>query len=471
MVFSSVLFLIFFLPIFLFVYYAVRLEYKNLVLVLASIVFYFFGAGLFTFILLASVYLDHKLVLHMSQRKGEERLFMFWFSMASNLLLLFYFKYLGFFTKTFFGLIDQHQEISQVILPIGISFIVLQKVAYTIDIYHNKETPFLSLTDYATYILAFPKLISGPLVNLTATKTRIRDRDKYETYDRRVIGLFRFSIGLAKKTLIANVLSDTTQQIFDSNPLSLSIGIAWLGVLLYTVYIYFDFSAYTDMAIGLGKMIGLDLPENFSHPYLATSFKDFWSRWHITFGLWVKEYLYLPLGGNKNTGLKLATLLVVIFLITGLWHGAGFNLLIWAALHAFFLILEKLFFKNFFKRLGGITSGAICFILVSLAWVFFASKDLASALNYYATMFGSGQEKAIIVLPIKTWLVMLMALLLIFLPAIFKKLRASLIDIYSQNFLSEKKLLTLSIVIFCLMTICIGFVAAKDINSFIYYQF
>ena len=347
MVFSSSIFLLYFLPLFLLVYHLVGAKYKNYVILFSSILFYSWGAPKFLFVILGSTIIDFYIVrqLFRSSEVSKRKLLLS-LSIFINLGLLVYFKYANFFIENLnYSLASigvNNVEWVNVVLPIGISFYTFQTLTYSIDVYRNKHKPLNKLTNYLVYIMSFPQMIAGPIVRFSHIADQIVSRK--EVIDDKLIGFYRFSIGLAKKVLIANVMAEQADLIFGSDYSVLSTTNAWLGMLAYTFQIYFDFSGYSDMAIGLGKMMGFKFPENFNSPYVARSISEFWRRWHITLGDFMRDYLYIPLGGNRvKLKYRLYFNLWIVFILSGLWHGASWNYLIWGAYHGVFLILDRLF--------------------------------------------------------------------------------------------------------------------------------
>lgn len=336
MVFSSITFLIFFFPLFMLAYHFIDKQYKNILLLCASIFFYSWGAPKFVFILLATTTLDFYLVKSLDNAKtdGLRKLFLV-LSLLMNLGLLAYFKYANFFIDNINAVLSvggmHNVTWTKIILPIGISFYTFETVTYVVDVYRKVHKPLNNFWDYQLYIILFPKLIAGPIVRFHSIANQITERN--ETIDDKLQGFTRFCVGLGKKILIANVLGGQADEIMNQNPDWLTTSSAWLGIVAYTFQIYFDFSGYSDMALGIGKMIGFTFPENFDNPYNAQSITEFWRRWHISLGAWMKNYLYIPLGGNKvDTQWRLFFNLWFVFLVSGLWHGALWNFVIWGGI-------------------------------------------------------------------------------------------------------------------------------------------
>lgn len=311
-----------------------------------------------------------------------------------NLGLLAYFKYANFFIENVNSTLNaigiEQVGWTSVALPIGISFYTFQTLTYSIDIYRRIHEPLKKLTDYLLYIMAFPQMIAGPIVRFTSIADQIVNRK--DSLDDKLIGFYRFSIGLAKKVLIANVMAEQADLIFDSDLNTLSTSSAWIGMLAYTFQIYFDFSGYSDMAIGLGRMMGFRFPENFNSPYIAHNISDFWRRWHMTLSSFMRDYLYIPLGGNQvNKKGRLYFNLILVFLLSGLWHGASWNYVIWGAFHGVFLILDRIFLKKILLNLGKGFSILFTFVVVMFGWVIFRLEDFEKMKMYLGKLFVSNE--------------------------------------------------------------------------------
>lgn len=392
MVFSSIVFLFYFLPIFFLIYFVLDRKYKNIFILLGSVFFYSWSAPRFIFVLLGTTVIDFYVVLLMdSLRQKSLRRLLLCISLAINLGLLFYFKYSNFFIENLNHLLI-HAGVKQIgwtklVLPIGISFYTFETITYVVDVYRRVHKPLRNFWDYQLYIILFPKLIAGPIIRFHDFADQIYDHFDHETVENRLRGLYRFFLGLAKKVMIANVMGAAADTIFNANISDLSTGIAWMGALSYTFQIYFDFSGYSDMAIGLGQMMGFRFPENFNNPYTALSITDFWRRWHITLGSWMRNYLYIPLGGNRVASkVRLYFNLWLVFLASGLWHGAAWGYIIWGAYHGFFLVIERLFLVKWLERLKRF-SFLYTFPVVLVGWVFFRLEYFHPAIGYLKRMF------------------------------------------------------------------------------------
>lgn len=481
MVFSSSIFLVRFLPIILLLYFLADKKYKNAILLAGSIIFYSWKAPRFIFMILGTTLLDFFLVGKMSQSSNQKKKrFFLILSLCVNLGLLVYFKYSGFFVENINEIISwfggNNLKWTKIIMPIGISFYTFESMTYMIDVYRGIHEPQKKFSSYLLYIILFPKLIAGPIVRYHQIADQLTDRK--ETNEDRLIGFIRFCTGLAKKVLIANYLGQYATQVFGSfdgltpglNPSTLHVSSAWIGALAFTFQIYFDFSGYSDMAIGLSRMFGFRLPENFNNPYLAESITDFWKRWHMTLGAWMKNYLYIPLGGNKVRQWRIFFNLFIVFLISGFWHGASWNFILWGCWHGFFLIIEKLFLLKFYSKLFRPIRIALTFFFVLIGWIIFCVKDVRLALHYISALFGSGNNTDI--LEINKELIFFFAIATFFSIFSYWK-RASL---FSENWFEGKftKQIALPIAVFvglCLFWISLSYVTTANFNPFIYFRF
>lgn len=392
MTFSSVAFLFYFLPAFLAVYYLIprKLEHatqmRNLWLLLASLVFYAWGAPRFIFILVTSTIIDFFLVRRMSVSQGVTRKRWLIASLVMNLGLLVVFKYADFFTATAMGIAGKEWSGWGLALPIGISFYTFQTLTYALDVYRRDEAPLERLADYLVYILSFPQMIAGPIVRFGKVAREIRQRES--TGEDRLQGLYRFSIGLAKKMLIANPLGLVAAGVFDTSFSGTSQSAAWMALVAYHFQIYYDFSGYSDMAIGLGRMMGFRFPENFRSPYVSRTITEFWQRWHITLGTFMRDYLYIPLGGNRSrTASRRYFNLVVVFFASGLWHGAAWNFILWGGAHGALILLERVALMAWIDKRPRIIGMLYMHFSLLLTWVLFRIEDLDVIATAFKTLF------------------------------------------------------------------------------------
>lgn len=473
MVFSSSLFIFYFLPLFLICYHLTKsVKIKNFIILGFSLLFYSWGAPSFIFILISFTVFDFYIVraLHNATTEKWKRALLT-ISVSLNLGLLAYFKYANFFVSNFNEVLHslgiQQVAWTSVALPIGISFFIFQALTYSIDVYRKVHEPAKSVIDYLVFVTSFPQMIAGPIVRYTAVADQLTVRK--ETIDDKLIGVYRFCIGLAKKVLIANVMAEQADLIFDSNLNQLNAGNAWLGMLAYTFQIYFDFSGYSDMAIGLARMMGFRFPENFNAPYISRNISEFWRRWHMTLGDFMRDYLYIPLGGNRvKTKSRLYFNLWIVFLLSGLWHGASWNFVVWGAYHGFFLILDRLFLVKVFNKLGKAISILLTFIIVMFGWVVFRLENWHDIVLYFEALFRFKQQ-AIANIPAFNFTVAL-AVLFSFITAFSfgKRLESFFFDRNAYSLVQNSLLMIMSIF---LLVLGVSSVTSSGFNPFIYFRF
>lgn len=485
MSFASLHFLFGFLPVFFAIYFSgLSLGAKNSTLngiaLFGSLLFYLWGAPTFLPILLASCFVDYRIsraFLRTHLREQQKRLLLT-FSIAMNVGALFYLKYANFFVAQLNEAL-QHFSIAalpwtEVILPIGISFITFEKLSYVIDVYRGTTSPAPSFITYLLFIALFPHLIAGPIFRYHDLADQLCHR-QHSLSDIRQ-GILRFVLGLSKKTLIADSLAIVADRVFALPPSELSFLRSWLGILCYSFQIYFDFSGYSDMAIGLGRMMGFRFSENFNNPYISQSITEFWRRWHISLSSWLREYLYYPLGGNRKGTLRTYFNLWIVFLISGFWHGANWTFLVWGAYHGFFLMLDKLFLLNALEKLPRFARVGITFLFVICGWVFFRSNSLAYAFEFLGHMFAilpssPTPQMALIYDTSNRSLAMLaLAVMLSFLPFFAgKKITPSVIHQvqWGKGFPS----LSLNVAALLLLFLSAAALATSSFHPFIYFQF
>jgi alginate O-acetyltransferase complex protein AlgI len=474
MVFSSSLFLLYFLPAFLIAYYLLPRKFKNIFTLLASILFYAWGAPDFIFIVLGSIFIDYYIVdiMHKSTLRKARRMLL-GASVVLNVGMLAYFKYANFFVENINELLRWmgHESMSwiYVALPIGISFFTFQKLTYSVDVYRNLHAPLKKVTDYALYILMFPQLIAGPIVRFNEIADQIEDRRAFETVDARLLGFFRFVVGLSKKVLIANVLGEQVDKIFAMQAGDISTPMAWVGIVAYSFQIYYDFSGYSDMAIGIGRMIGFKFPENFNNPYISRNITEFWRRWHITLGRWMRDYLYIPLGGSRVSKGRMYFNLWVVFLISGLWHGAAWNFVVWGAFHGFFLIADRMFFEKFTKAIGKYPSIIITYFITLIGWVLFRAETLTFAFEYIERMFAFDGVATDIYFDVEFKTMLVMGAVFGFIAAFGR------IEEWWMNVLTKEKqtwiLIGMIVASIIFTMICIASITSSGFNPFIYFRF
>ena len=471
MVFSSNIFLFFFLPIFLIVYFVTPQKFRNYTLLLFSLVFYAYGAPDFVFLLVGECIVNYFIVRGMAKsEKTSTKKLLCALSTIMALGLLLYFKYANFFMENLNAILGwmHHEPVGwmKVALPIGISFFTFQSITYTIDVYRGTTPPSQKLTDYVLYIMMFPQLIAGPIVNYNSVAAQLVHRTS--TMEDRVVGFYRFIIGLGKKVLIANTLAAYADQVFAMNYANLATGTAWIGILSYTFQIYFDFSGYSDMAIGLGKMMGFRFPENFNDPYTSRSVTEFWKRWHMTLGNFIMNYLYIPLGGNRKGKGRMYLNLWLCFLLSGLWHGASWNFVLWGAFHGLFICADKLFLKDLLKKAGKWPAVILTFFVVNMGWVLFRVDTAADAGGFYRALFAfKGGET--VLSDAMFWFTFGLAILFSFL-TLFKGGQKLQDKIFADSY-SKGLSWTMFAICLVLFILSAGSLCVSDFNPFIYFRF
>ncbi len=388
MVFSSITFLFYFLPALFFLYYLAPKKLKNLIMIIGSFVFYAWGEIRFLPVMLALSVEDYICGRLMEKNRDNEkrrRLFML-ISVISNLSVLIFFKYTNFFVGNFCSLFGIENMAINIILPIGVSFNSFQSISYAIDVYRGTTNCEKSFYNYLTYTTLFPQVIAGPIVRYVTVENDLDDHNM--TADSLSRGMRRFIIGLAKKVLIANNVGLLWSNISSGAAGEPSVLLYWLGITAYSFQIYFDFSGYSDMAIGLARVFGLTFDENFNFPYIAKSITEFWRRWHITLSLWFRDYIYIPLGGNRVSIKRHILNLLIVWGLTGFWHGASWNFVIWGLYFAVILICEKYFFMSFLERLPAFLRHIYTILLVMISWVIFYFEDMGMVIDFLKGMFG-----------------------------------------------------------------------------------
>lgn len=463
MVFSSITFLYFFLPAVLLIYYISPKKIKNIVLLLSGLFFYAWGEPVYVVIMIFSSFIDYAagLIIDKYDDNQKKRTAALLVSLIINLGLLGVFKYSGFFAGIF-GI-----EIKQLPLPIGISFYTFQSMSYTIDMYMRKIKVQRSFLNFATYVSLFPQIVAGPIVRYEDVQNEIDSRKTNIFLLGEGAGIF--VRGLSKKVLLANNIGLLWTEIKGMEYSELSAATAWIGILAFTFQIYYDFSGYSDMAVGLGKMLGFNFPENFDHPYISRSVSEFWRRWHITLGSWFKSYVYIPLGGNRCGKLKTLRNTLIVWGLTGFWHGASWNFIIWGLYFRGFIILEKIWLGKKLERLPSLLSIFYTFFIVVIGWVLFDTANLSSAGEFYKAMFGGNGKlfDSIAFYELKNYA--LIFLLCIIGSGNFMK---NLYDKLKRSFSMSKVLSNvMPLVQTAMMLICTAFLVDASYNPFLYFRF
>jgi len=470
MLFSSIIFLFYFLPLFLIAYYLTPAKHRNYTLLAGSIVFYAWGGPIFIFVILLTTGIDYLLVKQMEKsatKKRKKQLLLI--SLSINLGILFGFKYLQFFVTNLNELLGFAQisviELPEIVLPIGVSFFTFESLTYVIDVYRGDYKSLTSFRNYLTYILMFPKLIAGPIIPYNKIGYQI-ETERAISSQLRLVGFMRFVFGLSKKVLIANVLGETVSEIYKLDAALIDSSLAWIAAIAYTMQLYFDFSGYSDMAIGLGEMLGFRIPENFNFPYISKSITEFWKRWHISLGNWMKNYLYIPLGGNKAGTYATYFNLWIVFLLSGIWHGAGWNYLIWGAFHGFFLVIERLFLQKYLKHAGAVF---YTFIVVTIGWVLFRNEDLSIAGMMLKKMFSFTFFESN-VLDTRFLVVLFLSLLFAFM-GLSKSIYNHIQNDEALFIGSNKRLAVLYPITIVFLLLSSAYLLAEGFNPFIYFRF
>lgn len=385
MIFSSIVFLFVFLPALLLIYYVVPKSWKNVVLLLASLLFYAWGEPVYIFLMLFSIIVNYVfgMEIELEKKKAKDTLF---FAVGVNLFLLFFFKYYSFCVETVNRLAGTDFTAHVLALPVGISFYTFQSLSYLIDVYRGKTSAQKNFISFALYISMFPQLIAGPIVQYSDIEAQLKERRTGKANFG--VGAEYFVKGLGKKVLLANSMGLIFEQIQILSGADRSVLGAWIGALAYTLQIYFDFSGYSDMAVGLGRMFGFRFPKNFQYPYVSASVTEFWRRWHISLSSWFRDYVYIPLGGNRVSQWKHIRNILVVWTLTGLWHGASWNFVLWGLYYGVILILEKYWLQKWYDRfpiVGHVSTG----IAVIFGWMLFANTSFVQLGGYIAAMFGA----------------------------------------------------------------------------------
>lgn len=384
MVFSSITFLFYFLPIVLIIYYLIPNKYKNIVLLISSFIFYFYGEPKNIYIMILSILATYifGILIDKYKKTKYSKIFLI-LSIFINIGLLIYFKYADFIIKNINLWLSNKIDLIHVILPIGISFYTFQLISYIVDVYRGEAKVQKNIIKLATYISLFPQLIAGPIVRYTTIENQLENREyNMKNFS---IGVRRFIIGLGKKVMIANVMGNLINIFLVSD--EKSVLFYWLYAIALMIQIYFDFSGYSDMAIGLGKMLGFDFPENFNYPYIATSITDFWRRWHISLSSWFRDYTYIPLGGNRVSKLKWIRNIIIVWMLTGLWHGAEWNFVIWGLYFGVLLIIEKVFLLKWLQKIPKVISRIYTLFIVMISFIIFNGEGISTILENIGGLF------------------------------------------------------------------------------------
>ncbi len=411
MLFSSITFLIVFLPLTIIVYYLVPRKLKNFVMLLSSLIFYAWGEPIYVVLMILSILLNYFCGLDIGQKienplRAKRGLI---FGVTVNILILGFFKYYGFLIETLNAVLPFDLSYRELALPIGISFYTFQAMSYLVDVYRGDVREQKNVLNFALYICMFPQLIAGPIVRYVDIEKQLKQRTLSAAKFGR--GSMYFICGLAKKVILANTAGALYEEVAAMQMGSFSMLTAWVGCIAFAFQIYFDFSGYSDMAIGLGKMFGFELRQNFRYPYVSKSITEFWRRWHISLGTWFREYVYIPLGGNRCASSRNILNLLIVWLLTGLWHGAAWNFVVWGLYYGIILVLEKHVWGNLLERMPNVVRHLYSLVLILIGWVFFFSPNMGYAMDYIGVMFGPGAngfiDKQALFLIVTNWLLLL----------------------------------------------------------------
>ena len=461
MLFSSLTFLLAFLPLVLVLYYINNNRvYRNIILLISSLIFYSWGEPRTIIIMIITIIVNYVMAIMIEENEKYRKL-LFIVTCIFNIGILFFFKYFNFFVNDVLMLKNVTLNI---ILPIGISFYTFQILSYVIDVYKKEVVAQRSIINLGAYVTMFPQLIAGPIVRYQTIAKELTERKEH--VDDITEGLRRFIIGLGKKIIIANQMAIIADTVYITIPLhDLNTMFAWIGTIAFALQIYYDFSGYSDMAIGLGKMFGFHFVENFNYPYIATSITDFWRRWHISLSSWFRDYVYIPLGGSRCSKARWMLNIMIVWSLTGLWHGASYNFILWGLYYGVLLMMEKLFFKKYLDKLKGINY-IITMLIVLVGWVFFNSSSVDQIIYMIRNLFGFNGSFSLILLNNQGILYLLPYMLIAiigmgpWINQLFIKIRNNTIGFTIYD-----------IYLVVILVVCLIFLINNSYNPFIYFRF
>lgn len=468
MLFSSIVFLFTFLPAVMLLYYLLPVRFRNVILLLASLVFYAWGEPVYLFLMLLSILFNYfsglDIARNLQDKRAAKRSLVF--NLIINLAVLGFFKYEGFVLDTLNGILPVHISYHALPLPIGISFYTFQILSYIIDVYRGNVKVQTNLPNFALYVTMFPQLIAGPIVQYADVDEQLASREVSRTKFGE--GSMYFIRGLAKKVLLANTSGMIFTEVSGLAKGNIAVMTAWLGAFAYMFQIYFDFSGYSDMAIGLGKMFGFEFNMNFNYPYVSKSITEFWRRWHISLSSWFRDYVYIPLGGNRVSKIKHIRNLLIVWFLTGLWHGAAWNFVAWGLYYGVLLIIEKYLLSPVLDRLPDVVRHIYSIVLVVIGWVLFFSSSFGQAADYIRVMFGAGAHG----FADRESMYLLTSNLILWLILIFGS--TPLVHFRYEHMLRSKKWNTTiinSVVYAALFIVCIAYLVTETYNPFLYFRF
>lgn len=468
MLFSSIVFLFTFLPAVMILYYLLPVRFRNVILLLASLVFYAWGEPVYLFLMLLSILFNYfsglDIARNLQDKRAAKRSLVF--NLIINLAVLGFFKYEGFVLDTLNGILPVHISYHALPLPIGISFYTFQILSYIIDVYRGNVKVQTNLPNFALYVTMFPQLIAGPIVQYADVDEQLASREVSRTKFGE--GSMYFIRGLAKKVLLANTSGMIFTEVSGLAKGNIAVMTAWLGAFAYMFQIYFDFSGYSDMAIGLGKMFGFEFNMNFNYPYVSKSITEFWRRWHISLSSWFRDYVYIPLGGSRVSKIKHIRNLLIVWFLTGLWHGAAWNFVAWGLYYGVILIIEKYLLSPVLDRLPDVVRHIYSIVLVVIGWVLFFSSSFGQAADYIRVMFGAGAHG----FADRESMYLLTSNLILWLILIFGS--TPLVHFRYEHMLRSKKWNTTiinSVVYAALFIVCIAYLVTETYNPFLYFRF
>lgn len=468
MLFSSIVFLFSFLPVVMILYYLLPVRFRNVILLLASLVFYAWGEPVYLFLMLLSILFNYfsglDIARNLQDKRAAKRSLVF--NLIINLAVLGFFKYEGFVLDTLNGILPVHISYHALPLPIGISFYTFQILSYIIDVYRGNVKVQTNLPNFALYVTMFSQLIAGPIVQYADVDEQLASREVSRTKFGE--GSMYFIRGLAKKVLLANTSGMIFTEVSGLAKGNIAVMTAWLGAFAYMFQIYFDFSGYSDMAIGLGKMFGFEFNMNFNYPYVSKSITEFWRRWHISLSSWFRDYVYIPLGGNRVSKIKHIRNLLIVWFLTGLWHGAAWNFVAWGLYYGVILIIEKYLLSPVLDRLPDVVRHIYSIVLVVIGWVLFFSSSFGQAADYIRVMFGAGAHG----FADRESMYLLTSNLILWLILIFGS--TPLVHFRYEHMLRTKKWNTTiinSVVYAALFIVCIAYLVTETYNPFLYFRF
>lgn len=459
MVFTSISFLYYFLPIVLLIYFLVPQKFKNIVLLFSSLTFYFIGEPKYIILLILEIIISFYGTILMDKKESKDILYILIFI---QLLILAIFKYTNFIFNNINSIFNTKIDFISIVLPIGISFYTFQIISYEIDVYRKNVKVQKKLLNYMTYVTLFPQLIAGPIVRYETIEKELSERK--HTLENISNGIRRFIFGLSKKVLIANLLGEVC--LLFNNNLEKTILLYWLNAISYMLQIYFDFSAYSDMAIGLGKIFGFQFLENFNYPYISKSITEFWRRWHISLGTWFRDYVYIPLGGNRK---KQVRNILIVWCLTGIWHGASWNFVIWGVLFGIILLVEKLFLKKYLDKIPNSIKRIYTLFIVMISFIIFSSNNMLDAINNIIGLFNikNGLFDIYSINILKNNLILIIISIILSTPLLNNL-------VYKMN--NNKRIHNIlnilePIILICLLIISTAYIIDSSYNPFLYFRF